>query len=199
MSYDQLKKRTSAEAGGAPTAAATVNINTNGPTGAPGERTTTTPLNHAQAQLVEALTMFDQLGMGGSPEAYLRKKPKPLNKSEREIAALAAAAVLEAAEAVQRIARDKLAAATIGTGDLVEIMINAKMIQSLMLEVVRTLLRSITRVESPVAVAALVFQAKYLAGTFANPHGAGPPAHEDKTEVAPGWRSASPYPESYVN
>jgi hypothetical protein len=78
-------------------------------------------------------------------------------------------------------------------------MINAKIIQSLMLEVVRTLLRSITRAESPAAVAALVFQAKYLAGTFATPHGAGPPDHEDKTEVAPGSRNAAPHPKSYLN
>jgi hypothetical protein len=180
MTYDQLKMRTSAEAGGALTAAAAVNIDTDGPGGASGERATTTPLNHAQAQLVEALTMFDQLGMGGSPEAYLRKKPKPLNKSEREIAALAAAAVLGAAEAVQRIARDKLAAATIGMGDLVELMINAKIIQSLMLEVVRTLLRSITRAESPAAVAALVFQAKYLAGITSEPDCVVPQDHRDR-------------------
>lgn len=153
----------------------------------------------AQAQLVKALTGFDQLGFGCSPPDYLREKPKPLNKSERNTAALAAVAVVEAAERVERIARDKLDGATAGMGTLVELMINAKLIQSLMLEVVRTLLRSITRVESPVAVAQLVFQAKYLAGMFVTPHGGGPPDHEDKTEVAPGWRNAAPHSESYLN
>jgi hypothetical protein len=163
------------------------------------ERTTTAALSDAQAQLVKALTEFDPLGFGCSPQAYLRKKPKPLDKGERNAAALAAVAVMEAAEAVERIARDKLDAASNGMGDLVELMINAKMIQSLMLEIVRTLLRAMTRPDCPVALAALVFQAKHLAGMIAAPHGAGPPDHEDQTEVAPGWRNAAPYPESYIN
>jgi hypothetical protein len=163
MISEQLKTRTTKEAG------------------AERERAKTA-LTDAQAQLVKALTGFDQLGFGCSPPDYLREKPKPLNKSERNTAALAAVAVVEAAEVVERIARDKLDGATAGMGTLVQLMINAKLIQSLMLEVVRTLLRSITRVESPVAVAALAFQAKYLAGMFSR--GAEPPDPEDDAEVA---------------
>jgi hypothetical protein len=177
MTYEQLKMRTTAEAGGALAVAA--DIDRDGV--ALGERATITPLNDAQAQLVEALAGFDQLGMGGSPQHYLRKKPKPLNKSERNAAALAAAAVAEAAETVERIARHKLDAATTGMGDLIELMINAKIIQSLMLEIVRTLMRSISAADSPIAIAALVFHAKYLAGMFTTPHGAGLLDHEYKT------------------
>jgi hypothetical protein len=141
-----------------------------------------TSLHDAKAQLVKALTGFDRLGMGVSPLAYRRKIP--LNKSERETAALTATAVLEAAEAVEQVARDTLDAATSRMGEPVDLMIRANIIRSLMLEVVRTLLRAMTRTVSPVEIAALVFQAKYLAGMLATPHGAEPPDHEDETEAA---------------
>ncbi len=43
-------------------------------------------------------------------------------------------------------------------------MINAKTIQQLMLEVVRTFLRNNSCTESPMVIAMLVYQAKYLGG-----------------------------------
>jgi hypothetical protein len=182
MISQQLKTRTTKEAGRPLIAAAAVNIDTHGPSGAPGECGPTTPRNNAWAQLVEALTGFDRFGMRVSPRAYLRNEHKPFSNSERNDAALAAVAVLEAAEIAERVARNRLEAATTDTAGLMGLVIRASKIQSLMLEVVRTLIRSITRAESPVAVAALVFQAKYLAGMFSR--GAAPLDPENDAEVA---------------
>jgi hypothetical protein len=194
MTYDQLETRTIKEAVAPLIAAAAVRAS-----GTPSERTTITPLNDAWAQLVKALSEFERLGMRVSPQGHLSNEHKPLSKSEGNDAALAAVAVLEAAEAVERIARNRFDAAPTDTGGLLELLIRASKIQSLMLEVVRTLLRPTIRTDSPVVIAALVFQAKYLVGMTAAPHGAGPPDQEDETKVASGWRNAAPYPESYIN
>jgi len=164
-----------------------------------GAHVTTTSLSCAQAQLVEALTRFQQLGMGDNPKAYLRKNPKPLNKSQSEIATLAAVAALEAAEAVDRLAWEKFPLAKAAFYELVGVMMYAKRIQALMLEVVRTLMRPSTSADSPVVIATLVFKAKSLAGMFTAPHRRPPSDGGSDTQALPDQYNMRQCPGSYVN
>jgi hypothetical protein len=165
MTYNQLEMRTIKEAVAPLIAAAAVRAS-----GTPGERTTVTPVNDAWAQLVKALSEFDRLGLRVGSQGHLRDEHKRLSKSERNDAALAADAVMEAAEAVERIARESLDAATTEAGGLIGLVIRASKIRSLMLEVMRILIRPTTRSDSPAVIAALVFQANYLAGISPDPN-----------------------------
>ena len=198
MTYDQFEIRTAKEEGRPLIAVAAVNIaaaRTDGQSassaasrlsrGAAGVSANVTSLNDAQAQLVTALAGFDRLGLRFNPGADLGNERKPWSKSERNDAAVAAVVVLEAAEAVERIARERLETTTSGKGGLVGLVIRATKIQSLMLEVVRTLMRATTPADSPVVIAALVFKAKSLAGTLTASHRALPLDSGSDTQAIP--------------
>jgi len=197
MTYDKFETRTANEAGRPLIAAAAVNIvadrtdRSDGRSatwaasrlscGAAGVSANITPLDDAQAHLVTALTGFDRLELLGNER-------KPWSKSERNDAAVAAVEVLDAAEAVERIARERLNTATIGSGGLVGLVIRASKVQSLMLEVVRALIRPTT---PAVVIAELVFKAKSLAGMLTASHRALPLADGRDTQTIPGGTAHS--------